>query len=99
MTDMSMQPDDLQGATKEELQATADFLTHLSENSESVSGKHPMTSCRSGRAVSVRVSRRLVVEEMWNEEFEDLFFSWQRLTNPQHRRLAIIVIRSLAASA
>lgn len=94
-----MRPDNLHNETKDEFQATADFFTPLSRGSEPVSSQRPMTSYRSGKTVSVRVSRRPIVEEMWNEEFEDLFFSWQRLTDPQHRRLAIIIIRSLAASA
>lgn len=93
-----MHPDNLQGETNKEFQPTADFFTPLSKGSEPMGSQRPMTSYRSGKTVSVRVSRRPVVEEMWNEEFEDLFFSWQRLTDPQHRRLAIIIIRSLAAS-
>lgn len=62
----------------------------LCQSGGSVSSKHP--------SASVRVSRRAVVEEMWNEEFEDLFFSWERLTNPEHRRLVISFIRALKAT-
>jgi hypothetical protein len=93
-----MHSDHLHNETKEEFQSTADYFTPLSR-SEPMSSQRPMTSYLKGKTVNVRVSRRPVVEEMWNEEFEDLFFSWQRLTNPQHRRLAIVIIRSLAASA
>lgn len=38
-----------------------------------------------------------VIQSAGDEELDDLFFSWQRLTDPKLRKIALQVIRSMAA--
>ena len=97
MTDSLIRPS-LRGGTEEALH----FIPIESSNAtcgSSLSVQPSKTTCINGTIVKEGVACRSVVEESWDEEFNDLFFSWRRLTNPQHRRLAITIIRTFAGSA